>query len=95
MVSQSGMLIRMTVEEISQIGRATQGVRLIRLDDDDRVVAVAKLEEREEPGDDEPDDAPGDEPEEARPRKAADDESPEEPLDDPEHGPEQPTDEDD
>jgi len=60
MVSQSGMLIRMTVAEISQIGRATQGVRLIRLDDADRVVALAKLEERDDNGDDDGEDLDAD-----------------------------------
>jgi DNA gyrase subunit A len=48
LVSEKGMLIRMSVEEISQIGRVTQGVRLFRLDDDDRVVAVAKLVEKDD-----------------------------------------------
>jgi DNA gyrase subunit A len=55
LVTQGGMLSRMRVDEIRRTGRAAQGVRLIRLDEDDRVVAVAKLVEREEeengPGD--------------------------------------------
>ena len=41
MVTEGGMIIRMNVSEIRRIGRATQGVRLIRLGDDDRVVSVA------------------------------------------------------
>ncbi len=48
LVTEQGMLIRMNVDEVRRIGRATQGVRLIRLEDGDRVVAVAKLVEREE-----------------------------------------------
>jgi DNA gyrase subunit A len=55
MVSERGMLIRMNVAEISRMGRATQGVRVIRLDDGDRVVSVARMEEREENGDGEDD----------------------------------------
>jgi DNA gyrase subunit A len=47
-VSEKGMLIRVNVDEISRIGRATQGVRIIRLNEGDRVVAVARLDEREE-----------------------------------------------
>ena len=43
MVSEQGMLIRMNANEISRIGRATQGVRLIRLAEGDRVVSVAKM----------------------------------------------------
>jgi DNA gyrase subunit A len=41
MVTEGGMIIRMNVSEIRRIGRATQGVRLIRLDEGDRVVSVA------------------------------------------------------
>ncbi len=41
MVTEGGILIRMNVSEIRRIGRATQGVRLIRLDKGDRVVSVA------------------------------------------------------
>ena len=41
MVTEGGILIRMNISEIRRIGRATQGVRLIRLDEGDRVVSVA------------------------------------------------------
>ncbi len=54
LITETGMLIRMHIAEISRIGRATQGVRLIRLDEDDRVVAVAKLVDSED-GDEEDD----------------------------------------
>ena len=52
LITQSGMLIRIKVKDIRETGRAAQGVRLIDLDEGDRVVAVAKLAEPEE-GDDE------------------------------------------
>ena len=42
-VTERGIIIRMGVDEIRRIGRATQGVRLIRLDEGDHVVSVAKL----------------------------------------------------
>jgi DNA gyrase subunit A len=42
--TERGMLIRMHAEEIRRIGRATQGVRVIRLDEGDRVVSVARAE---------------------------------------------------
>ena len=35
-----GMVVRTTCGEISQFGRSTQGVRVIRLNDDDEVVSV-------------------------------------------------------
>ncbi len=44
-LTEQGILIRMKVDEIRRIGRATQGVRVIRLDDGDRVVSVAKVAE--------------------------------------------------
>lgn len=46
-ITREGQLIRMTVKGISRIGRATQGVRIIRLDERDEVTALAHLEEAE------------------------------------------------
>ena len=43
-INKSGVTIRMKVEELRVMGRATQGVRLIRLDDDDEIASVAKVE---------------------------------------------------
>jgi len=49
MITGNGILLRMDLGELREIGRATQGVKLIRVEDDDRVVAVAKvISEREE-----------------------------------------------
>lgn len=44
---KSGITIRMAVTEIREAGRATQGVRLIRLDENDQIAAVAKVDEPE------------------------------------------------
>jgi DNA gyrase/topoisomerase IV subunit A len=38
---------------VRAIGRATQGVRLIEMEEGDEVVAIAKLAEKEEEGTDE------------------------------------------
>jgi DNA gyrase subunit A len=38
------MVIRMSVQNMRVMGRATQGVRLIRLQEEDRVASVAKVE---------------------------------------------------
>jgi DNA gyrase subunit A len=43
-----GKIIRIPLSDISQIGRNTQGVRLIRLEDGERVVAVERLAEPED-----------------------------------------------
>ncbi|MEM6792523.1 MAG: DNA gyrase subunit A [Acidobacteriota bacterium] len=43
LIAQSGKLIRIQVDDVSRIGRATQGVRVMNLGSEDRVVAVAKI----------------------------------------------------
>ncbi|NQS76444.1 MAG: DNA gyrase subunit A [Peptococcaceae bacterium] len=48
MVSAEGIAIRFSAENISKIGRATQGVTLMKLDRGDAVVAVAGLHADEE-----------------------------------------------
>lgn len=45
---KSGVTIRMPVSGISEQGRATQGVKLIRLDDGDEIAAITNLNDREE-----------------------------------------------
>src|SRR5579871_5573907 len=42
---KSGVTIRMPVNGISEQGRATQGVKLIRLDEGDEIAAITKLDE--------------------------------------------------
>jgi DNA gyrase subunit A len=53
-LTEKGILIRVSVDEIRRSGRATQGVRVIRLDEGDRVVSVAKLAEDDSDAGDEP-----------------------------------------
>jgi DNA gyrase subunit A len=45
---KSGVTIRMPVAGISEQGRATQGVKLIRLDENDEIAAITKLDKLEE-----------------------------------------------
>src|SRR4051812_9015243 len=54
LISQQGMILRMKAGDIRTIGRATQGVRLIEMEDGDNVVSVAKLAEKEDDPDAEP-----------------------------------------
>jgi DNA gyrase subunit A len=49
-ISQQGMILRMRAGDVRAIGRATQGVRLIEMEEGDEVVAIAKLAEKEEEG---------------------------------------------
>jgi DNA gyrase subunit A len=46
-ISQQGMIIRMRAGDVRAIGRATQGVRLIEMEEADEVVAIAKLADKE------------------------------------------------
>ncbi len=43
-INKSGIAIRMAVEDMRVMGRATQGVRLIKLNEGDEIAAVAKIE---------------------------------------------------
>jgi DNA gyrase subunit A len=48
LITEQGMIIRLSTADISTIGRATQGVRLIQLEEGDRLVSLARLAEKEE-----------------------------------------------
>jgi DNA gyrase subunit A len=47
-ITQQGMILRMQTDDVRAIGRATQGVTLINIEGDDKVVSIARLVEREE-----------------------------------------------
>ncbi|NOZ86393.1 MAG: DNA gyrase subunit A [Deltaproteobacteria bacterium] len=46
-VTRSGVVMRTIASDISKISRNTQGVRLIKLDEDDELVALARLAEKD------------------------------------------------
>lgn len=48
LISNGGTLVRTSVEEISTLGRNTQGVTLIRLRNEEQLVGLARIEEEEE-----------------------------------------------
>ena len=45
---ESGITIRMAVNKVSEQSRATQGVKLIRIDDKDKIAAITQIDEQEE-----------------------------------------------
>ena len=47
-INKSGIAIRMSVESLRVVGRATQGVKLINLKGDDQIAAVAKVMKEED-----------------------------------------------
>jgi DNA gyrase subunit A len=50
-ISKSGQTIRLGIKDIPALGRATQGVRIMRLNDSDEVVSLALVDKSEEPDD--------------------------------------------
>lgn len=48
LITNSGVIIRFHSKNISQTGRATQGVRLMRLEEGGKVSTLAKIEPQEE-----------------------------------------------
>ncbi|MGN6717762.1 MAG: DNA gyrase C-terminal beta-propeller domain-containing protein, partial [Candidatus Binatia bacterium] len=48
LITNTGKIIRLRIHDIRVIGRNTQGVRLIDLDEGERVVSLARLAEKEE-----------------------------------------------
>lgn len=47
-ISDKGQIIRIKISAISTMGRNTQGVTLIKLNDNEKVVAIESLAEKEE-----------------------------------------------
>ena len=47
-ITQFGKLIRMNLNRLRAIGRVTQGVKLIQMDDGEYVVAVTKIEDSDD-----------------------------------------------
>jgi DNA gyrase subunit A len=48
LITQQGMILRMQTNDVRAIGRATQGVKLIDIGADDKVVSIARLVEKED-----------------------------------------------
>lgn len=45
---KSGITIRTSIQQIREAGRATQGVKLIKLDENDEIAAISQIEEQED-----------------------------------------------
>ena len=52
LITQEGKIIRINASDVSQIGRSTQGVKVMDLDDSDSLVALAKIVESDAEDDD-------------------------------------------
>jgi DNA gyrase subunit A len=58
LITNTGKIIRLRIKDIRVIGRNTQGVRLIDLEEGERVVSLARLAEKEEEEEDSSPEAP-------------------------------------
>lgn len=50
LINSEGIIIRIAAKDVSEFGRATQGVKIMRVDDDENIISMAKVvrEENEE-----------------------------------------------
>jgi DNA gyrase subunit A len=48
LITQQGMILRMPTNDVRAIGRATQGVTLINIEGEDKVVSIARLVEKDD-----------------------------------------------
>jgi DNA gyrase subunit A len=58
LMTEAGQVLRMSVADVRPIGRNAQGVRLIDIEEGDRVVSVARLAEKDGEGDGDGDEPP-------------------------------------
>ncbi|MCZ8235527.1 MAG: DNA gyrase subunit A [Inhella sp.] len=61
LITDKGVLVRTRVAEIRELGRATQGVTLIALDEGAKLSGLQRIAENDAGGDAEPNDTPGEE----------------------------------
>ncbi|HRU05737.1 MAG TPA: DNA gyrase subunit A [Candidatus Brocadiia bacterium] len=78
LMTQQGMTIRLPVKSVRVIGRATQGVKLIKVEEGDKVVSVARVEPEEEGAEGGAEQAAPEAAAQAEPETAEEDEAPEE-----------------
>ena len=56
LINSSGVIIRIPAKEISRLGRATQGVKIMNVGEDANIIALAKVIREDELEDSEKDD---------------------------------------
>ena len=61
LINSDGIIIRIRANEISELGRATQGVKIMKVGDETKIVSMAKvIKEDDDKGDDSKDDEDND-----------------------------------
>ncbi len=49
-ITQEGMMVRLSIKDIRSTGRSAQGVKIIQVKGSDKVVSVARIAAKEEEG---------------------------------------------
>lgn len=52
LINSEGIIIRIRADEVSKLGRATQGVKIMRTDEDIEIISIAKVIREEEHAED-------------------------------------------
>ena len=61
LINSDGIIIRIRANEISELGRATQGVKIMKVGDETKIVSMAKvIKEDDDKGDESKDDEDND-----------------------------------
>ena len=58
LINSDGIIIRIRADEVSELGRSTQGVRIMKVEDDSKIVSMARVINEEDEEDNEEEEAP-------------------------------------
>ena len=48
LINSNGVIIRIKASDVSRLGRATQGVRIMKVDEDTKIISMAKVIQEED-----------------------------------------------
>ena len=48
LINSNGVIIRIKASDVSRLGRATQGVRIIKVDENTKIISMAKVIQEED-----------------------------------------------
>ena len=53
LINSDGIIIRIQAKDVSKLGRATQGVKIMKVSEDTNIIALAKVNEKDADAEDE------------------------------------------
>ena len=54
LINSDGIIIRIQAKDVSKLGRATQGVKIMKVSDETNIIALAKVNEKDADAEEEP-----------------------------------------